>query len=143
MGKALDIKGTPLSKKDRVICIESSIIVAPMCTHPFKIPKVIPRKYRKNTGVTENDDLDTVRVKEFNASMSNCRMHRDMLLGKNTVEANNPGKDVKMRVLTIKDVSSDHIAFYNDKERPRHESLMHFHPAYKFLKIKSWKKTTK
>ena len=129
----VDIDNTPLQRGDVVICIKSSIIIAPYCTHPFKRPTLISSKKRKNVEVSESDTTDDILIKNYNSSMRDARLVRDEIVGKETIVSLNKGKSkVTMQWYKIKEVSGDHISFYptSDTDRTRH-----FHPACKFKKV--------
>jgi len=139
MKEVVDINGEPLKENDRVICMETSIIMAPICTHPFYRPQKIGKRKRKPIVLDPKDDADAVRIKQFNGTVRHSRLHRDLLLGKNNIQRLNPGKTVRMDVLTIKTISNGHLMFWNDKKWSQHKRIEHFHPSRKFMKLKKRK----
>lgn len=98
-----DIKGREVLPKNRVVCIISSVLEAKMCTHPFERPS--KDRYWKS--------------------------HIDTLL--NRKDADKAGNKKLARMLTVKEVSGDHISFYNDKNASEEETVFHFHPANRFM----------
>ena len=98
-----DIRGNEIQTKMRVVCIQSSVLMAKMCTHPFERPK--GKKFWKE--------------------------HIDILLNRKDAEKN--GNKRFARVLTVKDISNGYLSFYNDKDCPENESLHHYHPANRFM----------
>ncbi len=130
---ALDNKGDLIKKNDFVSCVESSIILMPFCTHPYRRPSKIAKKKRRNLADSyENQDDQTIA--EYNSSVRNARLVRDEIVGENTLRLLNPEKvKISMQWYKVKSISNDHISFYptSDTERTRH-----FHPAKKFVKVK-------
>lgn len=129
----VDIDNTPLKQGDTVVCIESSIIIAPYCKNPYKRPSIISKKKRKPVKIEENDNADDIAIKIYNNSVREARLVRDEIVGYNTIKALNPNKKkITMQWYKIKEVSGDHISFYptSDDSRTRH-----FHPAKKFRKV--------
>jgi len=134
----LDIDNNPLKQGDTVICIESSIIIAPYCKNPYKRPSIISKKKRKEIITEKNDNADDITIKIYNNSVREARLHRDEIVGYNTIKTLNPDKKrITMQWYKIKEVSGDHISFYptSDENRTRH-----FHPARKFRKVIKTKK---
>jgi len=128
-----DIDNNPLKQGDTVVCIESSIILAPYCKNPYKRPSLISKKKRKEIKIEENDNADDIAIKIYNNSVREARLSRDEIVGYNTIKALNPDKKrITMQWYKVKEVSGDHISFYptSDTERTRH-----FHPARKFRKV--------
>jgi hypothetical protein len=134
----LDIDNNPLKQGDTVVCIESSIILAPYCKNPYKRPSIISKKKRKEIITEKNDNADDITIKIYNNSVREARLHRDEIVGYNTIKTLNPDKKrITMQWYKIKEVSGDHISFYptSDENRTRH-----FHPARKFRKVIKTKK---
>ena len=134
----LDIDNNPLKQGDTVVCIESSIIIAPYCKNPYKRPSIISKKKRKEIITEKNDNADDITIKIYNNSVREARLHRDEIVGYNTIKTLNPDKKrITMQWYKIKEVSGDHISFYptSDENRTRH-----FHPARKFRKVIKTKK---
>jgi hypothetical protein len=130
---AVDIDNTPLKQGDTVICILSSIIIAPYCKNPYKRPSLIAKKKRKPITIEESDTVDDIAIKKYNSSVRDARLVRDEIVGKNTIKALNPDKKrLSMQWYKVKEVSGNHISFYptSDDSRTRH-----FHPANKFKKV--------
>jgi hypothetical protein len=100
-----DIKGREILPKNRVVCIISSVLEAKMCTHLFNRP--FKDRYWKS--------------------------HTDILLNKK--DADKAGNKKLARVLTVKDISGDHLCFYNDKNSPEAETVFHYHPANRFMVV--------
>lgn len=141
MELALDINGVELKGNDRVICIDSSILLIPMCT-TWKRPERIGRKKQVKPEILESDDIDNGIIKIFNSKVRYAEMHRDLIIGKNAIIQSNPSRNpasIKMRVLVVKRVSGGYIEFWNDWDKPTKEHLLHWHPAIKFQKL-VWKK---
>lgn len=102
-----DIKGVEVKPKMRVICIKSSALLAKVCTSFFNKPR----------------------------GNKNWKNHLDIVLNLKDAESN--GNKRFARVLTVKDISGDYLSFYNDKEISEEETLLHYHPANKFMVINS------
>jgi len=108
----------------------------PICTELFRKPFLLYKKKRKEVTIEEGDDDDDIRIKKFNASMVNCRLHKDDLPSTTREQLRNGTE----RVLVIKKINNGHLQFWNNKEWTREESLQHFHPANRFRKVKrKWK----
>jgi len=129
----VDIDGNLLKPGDTVICIKSSIILAPYCKNPYKRPSIISKKKRKPFEIKNDDTSDDIMIKKYNSSVRDARLVRDEIVGKETIEMLNPNKKrVTMQWYKIKEISGWHISFYptSDNDRTRH-----FHPAHKFKKV--------
>jgi len=129
----VDIDNSPLKQGDTVVCIESSIILAPYCKNPYKRPSIISKKKRKPIEIEDNDNADDIAIKKYNNSMREARLVRDEIVGEKTIRSLNPKKKrLSMQWYKVKEVSGDHISFHptSDDSRTRH-----FHPARKFRKV--------
>jgi len=130
---AVDIDNTPLKQGDTVICILSSIIIAPYCKNPYKRPSLIAKKKRKLIEIKDSDTVDDIAIKIYNNSMRDARLVRDEIVGENTIRLLNPQKKrLTMQWYKVKEVSGNHICFYPTSDDIR---TRHFHPANKFKKV--------
>jgi hypothetical protein len=121
-----DSKGRDIFIGSKVICVDSSVLMIPVCTHPVERPV----KVRKGRSWSSDEQ----RKKEYDFCMKNAFLHTDIILNK---------KDVKKldnrrrfgRSLFVKDISGNHISFHNTKDMRPDEVLHHYHPADRFLVI--------
>jgi hypothetical protein len=128
-----DIDNNPIKEGDTVICILSSIIIAPYCKNPYKRPTLIAKKKRNPIDIEEGDTADDIAIKQYNNSMRDARLFRDEIVGKNTIKLLNPNKKgLTMQWYKIKEVSGNYISFYPTSNDSR---TRHFHPANKFKKV--------
>ena len=128
-----DIDNNPIKEGDTVICISSSIIIAPYCKNPYKRPTLIAKKKRNPIDIEEGDTVDDIAIKQYNNSMRDARLFRDEIVGKNTIKLLNPNKKgLTMQWYKIKEVSGNYISFYPTSNDSR---TRHFHPANKFKKV--------
>ena len=126
-----DVNKKRLIKNDRVICVVSSTRIIPIATELFRKPFLLYKKKRKPIEIDDSDDSDTERIKMFNSSMVNCRLHKDEMPSTTRLQLRTGTE----RVLVIKNINGDHIQFWNDKDWARDESLQHYHPANRFRKV--------
>ena len=135
---AVDIEGKELREKDRVVCVESSIIMAPYCTDYRERPSRISKKKRERVVFEGTDSVDDMLIKQFNSSVRNAKLWRDEIIGEKTVKSLNPGKKfIHMQWYTIKRISGDSLEFYNVEGQA---VTRHWHPASKFRKVEPKKK---
>ena len=128
-----DIDNNPIKEGDTVICILSSIIIAPYCKNPYKRPTLIAKKKRNPIDIEEGDTVDDIAIKQYNNSMRDARLFRDEIVGKNTIKLLNPNKKgLTMQWYKVKEVSGNYISFYPTSNDSR---TRHFHPAKKFKKV--------
>ena len=128
-----DIDNNPIKEGDTVICILSSIIIAPYCKNPYKRPTLIAKKKRNPIDIEEGDTADDIAIKQYNNSMRDARLFRDEIVGKNTIKLLNPNKTgLTMQWYKVKEVSGNYISFYPTSNDSR---TRHFHPANKFKKV--------
>jgi hypothetical protein len=128
-----DIDNNPIKEGDTVICILSSIIIAPYCKNPYKRPTLIAKKKRNPIDIEEGDTADDIAIKQYNNSMRDARLFRDEIVGKNTIKLLNPNKKgLTMQWYKVKEVSGNYISFYPTSNDSR---TRHFHPANKFKKV--------
>jgi hypothetical protein len=128
-----DIDNNPIKEGDTVICILSSIIIAPYCKNPYKRPTLIAKKKRNPIDIEEGDTVDDIAIKQYNNSMRDARLFRDEIVGKNTIKLLNPNKKgLTMQWYKVKELSGDYISFYPTSNDSR---TRHFHPAKKFKKV--------
>ena len=136
---AVDINNKELREKDRVVCVESSIILASYCTDYRERPSRISKKKQKDILFDNNDSADDFLIKKFNVSVRNAKLWRDEIIGEKTVKNLNPAKKhVHMQWYTIKRISNDHLEFYNVEGQA---VTRHWHPAKKFRKVEFKNKT--
>jgi hypothetical protein len=101
-----DIDNNPIKEGDTVICILSSIIIAPYCKNPYKRPTLIAKKKRNPIDIEEGDTVDDIAIKQYNNSMRDARLFRDEIVGKNTIKLLNPNKKgLTMQWYKVKEVS--------------------------------------
>ena len=135
----VDIEGKELREKDRVICVESSIIMAPYCTDYRERPSRISKKKQEDILFDNTDSADDFLIKKFNVSVRNAKLWRDEIIGEKTVKnLNSSKKHVHMQWYTVKRVSGNHLEFYNVEGQA---VTRHWHPASKFRKVEP-KKTS-
>ena len=133
MTETIDNEGTQLREKDRVVCVESSIILAPYCTDYRERPSRISKKKRERIVYEETDSADDMLIKEFNSSVRNAKLWRDEIIGERTVKNLNPSKKrVHMQWYTIKRISGNYLEFYNIEGQA---VTRHWHQASKFRKV--------